>query len=225
MKGRRPETCVCTGAACAPVLAAALIAMSVFAGASVAQQPDATPTAHVYPKEIRGYKVDRAKVEIKKQRESKKEKDSSNSALAERDELIELGDPSVLDISPLGITLAVPIKIAAVKQSGKVDFLTFEEMRVNGTPVTVEDYSHPFVLPNDQPVVLPEPIRLFISTPRGLLGALGELTNSKKVWPVTGRVYVFGRFKKSLLTFKRAVPVELKLSLPNPLLGKNRSEH
>lgn len=215
----RAGICVRRGVRSALALAAALITMLVFAVASLAQQTGATTAAaHAYPKEIRGYKVDRAKVEIKKQRESKKEKDSSNSAPAESSELIALGDPSVLDISPLGITLAVPIRIAAVKQSGKVDFLTFEGMMVNGTPVTVEDYSHPFALPNDQPVVLPEPIRLFISTPRGLLGALSEFTNSKKVWPVTGRVYVFGHFRKSLLTFKRAVPVELKLSLPNPLL-------
>jgi hypothetical protein len=40
------------------------------------------------------------------------------------------------------------------------------------------------------------------------------------VWPVTGRVYVFGRFKKFLFSFKRVVPVELSLTLPNPLKSK-----
>jgi len=70
-------------------------------------------------------------------------------------------------------------------------------------------------------VLLPEPVRVFISTPRALLGALGEWNNSKEVWPVTGRVYVFGHFKKFLgFSFKRVVPVELNATLPNPLKNK-----
>jgi len=41
---------------------------------------------------------------------------------------------------------------------------------------------------------------------------------------VTGRVYVFGRFKKKILgistNFKRVVPVELNLTMRNPLKEK-----
>jgi hypothetical protein len=51
-----------------------------------------------------------------------------------------------------------------------------------------------------------------------LFGALGEWNDAKALWPVTGRVYVFGQFKKFIFKFKRVVPVELSLSLPNPLL-------
>ncbi|HEY0004271.1 MAG TPA: hypothetical protein VGB17_05630, partial [Pyrinomonadaceae bacterium] len=115
------------------------------------------------------------------------------------------------------------IRIAAVKQGGRVDFLVFEEMLVNGSPVTIEEYHHPFDLPNDHPVVLPEPVRIYISTPRTILGAVAEVTNSKETWPVTGRVYIFGRFKKFFLKFKRVVPVELNLSLPNPLWRKDEA--
>jgi hypothetical protein len=50
------------------------------------------------------------------------------------------------------------------------------------------------------------------------MGALGEWNDSKPVWPVTGRVYVFGQYKKFLFKFKRVVPVELSLTLKNPLL-------
>jgi hypothetical protein len=55
------------------------------------------------------------------------------------------------------------------------------------------------------------------------MGALGEWNDSKPTWPVTGRVDVFGQFKKFIFKSKRVVPVELSLSLPNPLLNlKNK---
>jgi hypothetical protein len=191
--------------------AASFLALLLVAAVAVAQQP----SARSYPKEIRGYKIERAKVEIRREKDSSDAKKANLSVDA--DALIQFGEPRVSRVTPLGLTLEVPITIAAVKQGGHVDFLTFEEMIVNGMPVTVDEYDHPFELPNKNPVTLPEPIRLFISTPRVLLGALDEWNNSKEVWPVTGRVYVFGRFKKFLFQFKRAVPIELSLSLSNPL--------
>jgi hypothetical protein len=180
--------------------------------APTSSTPAAATAPRAYPKEIRGYKVERARVEIKKQ------KDAGTSP--DVDALIQFGEARIVSTTPLGITLEVPVTVAAVKQGGHVDFLAFEDMIVNGTPVTVEDYMHPFDLPNKRPVALPQPVRLFISTPRALLGALGEWSSPKEMWPVTGRVYVFGRFKKFLFNFKRVVPVELSLSLPNPLKDK-----
>lgn len=173
------------------------------------------PAPRDYPKEMRGYKLERAKVEIKRQKDN-----GDANASPDVDALIQFGEARVVSTTPLGITLEVPVTVAAVKQGGRVDFLTFEDMIVNGTPVTVEDYMHPFDLPNKRAVALPQPIRLFISTPRALLGALGEWSKPKDLWPVTGRVYVFGRFKKFLFNFKRVVPVELSVSLPNPLKDK-----
>jgi len=49
--------------------------------------------------------------------------------------------------------------------------------------------------------------------------ALDEWSNSKETWPITGRVYVCGKFKKFLFTFKRCVPVDLDLTIRNPLKG------
>lgn len=181
---------------------------------------DPTPEARVYPKEIRGYKVEVAKVEIKKRNAKGAEKSSSDERDA--DELIQLGEPRVARVTPLGVTLEVPVTVAAVKQGGRVDFLTFEDMTVNGTPVTVSEYQHSFELPNDHPVTLPDPVSLYISTPRAMLGVLGEWNQPKDVWPVTGRLYVFGQFKKFLFKFKRVIPVELNLSFKNPL--KQRDE-
>jgi hypothetical protein len=200
---------------------AGFFAIFFVAAVALAQQPD---TARTYPKEIRGYKIERAKVEIKRQKDAGEAK-KANETADDADALIQFGEPRVARVTPLGLTLEVPISVAAVKQGGRVDFLTFEEMIVNGTPVTIDDYDHPFDLPNKKQVTLPEPVRLFISTPRVLLGALDEWGNSKEVWPVTGRVYVFGRFKKFLFNFKRAVPIELSLSLSNPLrVEKQRIE-
>lgn len=198
----------------------ALLLLTAFVTAT-AQQPNTAERA--YPKEIRGYKIERAKVEIKRQKDSSETKRANGSN--DPDALIQFGEPRVARVTPLGITLEVPVTVAAVKQGGHVDFLTFEEMTVNGTPVTVDEYDHPFELPNKNPVTLPEPIRLFISAPRVLLGAIDEWSNSQETWPVTGRVYVFGRFKKFLFNFKRAVPIELSLSLSNPLrVEKQRIE-
>ncbi len=206
---------------------AGLLVVLFIAGGAAAQQPVA---ARPYPKEIRGYKVERAKVEIRREKDDKEAKKANRAedkadGAEEADALIQFGEPRVARVTPLGLTLEVPITVAAVKQGGRVDFLVFEEMVVNGTPVTIDDYQHPFELPNKSAVVLPQPVRIFISAPRVILGALDEWGNSKETWPVTGRVYVFGRFKKFLFNFKRAVPLELNLSLANPLrVEKQRIE-
>lgn len=220
--------------------AALLITLAILSciPTALAQQTDTKPdasnaSARSYPKEIRGYKVERAKVEIKKSKDEKNDKASNGKASdkasdeaadvasTDADALIQFGEPSVARMTPLGITLEVPVTVAAVKQKGHVDFLTFEDMVVNGINVTIEDYHHPFDLPTDKPTQLPQPVRLFISTTSAVMGALGEWNDSKPNWPVTGRVYVFGQFKKFLFKFKRVVPVELSLSLPNPLLKIN----
>jgi hypothetical protein len=204
----------------------ALALLILVAPAAFAQQPDvkteskgkpAATTAHVYPLKIRGYRVEQVKVEIK---QSPGQVDKGSALSPEADALIHFGEARIVSSTPLGITLEVPVTIAAVKQGGHVDFLTFEDMVVNGTPVTIKDYEHRFNLPNNQPVKLAEPVSLFISTANALLGALGEWSKPKETWPVTGRVYVFGRFTKFFFAFKRVVPVELSLSLPNPLKNK-----
>ena len=199
-----------------PAGALALCAVSLISSLAVAQHRSSH--ARAYPKEIRGYKVERAEVELKRPRA---EGENRANGTAPEPSLIMLGEPKVTGISPLGVYLEVPVTVAAVKQGGRVDFLTFEDMIVNGTPVTVDEYHHSFELPNDHAVTLPDPVTLYISTPRALFGALGEWSQPKDVWPVTGRVYVFGRFKKFFFTFKRVVPVELALLFRNPLRGKS----
>jgi hypothetical protein len=197
----------------------------LMAGSSPAQ----IKSTRTYPKEIRGYKVERTVVEIKKP-ETKNEKDPNGKSRRGNDDanptensdsdvdtLIQLGQPQLARVTPLGITFEVPIVVSPVKQSGHVDFLVFEDMVVNGTSVNIDEYHHAFDLPNRQPLTVGEPLRVYIYLPSALLTALGDWGDSKETWPVTGRVYVFGKFKKSLFSFKRVVPVELNLRMRNPL--------
>ena len=175
------------------------------------------------PKEVQGYKVHRAKVEPKNSSASDG-KQTSRSSSNEEDEydeeepiLIRLGEPTLVKASPLGVTFDIPVILAAVKQEGDVDRLVFEDVRVNDIQVNLDDYDYQFKLPNKERLQLAPPIRIFVSTPQAVLRTIDELLFSREVWPVTGRIYVCGRFKKFLLKFKRAVPVELQTSIRNPV--------
>jgi hypothetical protein len=114
----------------------------------------------------------------------------------------------------------MPVVIAPIKQSGHVDFLLFEDMTVNNHSVEIEEYRRGFDVPTKKPLRLREPLRFFISLPTATLAAISEGINSQETWPVTGRVYVCGKYKKFVLSFKRCVPVELNLTMTNPLRRK-----
>ena len=180
------------------------------------------PTLRPLPKEVRGYKVHRANVELKKvntteTRERRATKDEEKDEYDETEPLlIRLGEPVLVKVSPLGVTFDLPVILAPVKQSGDVERLVFEDMRVNDIPVTLQDHEHKFKLPNKEPLTLTPPIRIFLSTPQTVIRTIDEILNSKEVWPVTGRIYVCGKFKKFLLKFKRAVPVEVNTTVRNP---------
>lgn len=192
-------------------IAALTCALFIFAFAL----PSALAQTRTYPDKIRGYKVERTVVEIKKPEGSGQSNDAT--ADSDVDSLIKLGDPRLAKATPLGITLEVPIVVAPVKQSGRVDFLVFEDMLINGRSVDIAEYKHNFDLPNKKPATLDAPLSIYIYLPSALLAAIGEWTESKETWPVTGRVYVFGKFKKSIFSFKRVVPVELNMTMRNPL--------
>jgi hypothetical protein len=176
-----------------------------------------------YPKEIRGYKIERAAIEIKKPDSKNRNSTSDGRTEAQNlsdsdvDALIQFGQPQLARVTPLGITFKVPIVVAPVTQKGRVDFLMFEDMSVNDTSVQIDEYRRAFDLPNKKPATLRDPLSFYIYLPSAVLAAIGDWRNSKEMWPVTGRVYVFGKFKKGLFSFKRCVPVELNLTMRNPL--------
>ena len=190
-----------------------IVMFMTFAGTSAA-----LAQTRAYPDKIRGYKVERTVVEVKSAKNNNS--DANNGAKSDDsnvDQLLSFGKPALARVTPLGITFEVPIVVAPVTQNGKVDFLVFEDIEINGRSVDISEYNHSFSLPSSAPLTLKNPLRIYIYLPGAMLAAIGEWTDSKETWPVTGRVYVFGKFKKSLFSFKRCVPVELDLTMRNPL--------
>ena len=201
---------------------------------------------HDYPKEIRGYKVERAAIELKSRENQKVTKPPQQTPASNDksfpastgatlpaptpsptsspdpsvDQLITFGAASLARMTPLGVTLNMPVVVAPITQSGHVDFLLFEDMTVNHYSIEIDEYRRGFDLPTKKPLTLREPLRFFISFPTAALAAIDEGVSSKETWPVTGRVYVCGKYKKFVFSFKRCVPVELNLTMNNPLRRK-----
>ncbi len=171
------------------------------------------------PGTIRGYKVYKANISVKNQSNKtsqvKETKDESEA-------LVKINEPQIADVSLTGITLEVSAEIDALAQSGTIDFLMFKNFRVNNLEVEVGEYRESFKIKKNEAVILPKPVNIFISFGQTLRGALAEWRDSKDEWTVSGTVFVFGHFKKSFMTFKRVVPVEINLKIKNPL--KNQSE-
>ena len=144
----------------------------------------AVSQSRAYPDKIRGYKVERTVVEVKKP-DDKAERNSgvrdvrTGGETATVDQLISFGKPSLARATPLGMTFEVPIVVAPVTQNGKVDFLVFEDIEINGRSVEISEYNHSFKLPNSAPLTLKAPLRIYIYLPGAVLAAIDEWTESK----------------------------------------------
>jgi hypothetical protein len=165
------------------------------------------------PDEIRGYKVHRAKISV--QTQSERNKPPEDFAVA-----VDFGEPKLVKVSPLGTTFEVPVEMTVFNQSGKIDFLTFRDFRVNNLKVEIEEYDEAFEIEKNKPARLRKPIKIFVAATQTIKGGLREIFQSEKEWQVTGRVFVFGKFKKLGFKFKRVVPVDVNLKITNPLESK-----
>ena len=65
---------------------------------------------------------------------------------------------------------------------------------------------------------MPKPARIFLGTGQIVKAAWKEIAETKKEWTITGRVFVFGKFKKLGFSFKRVIPVDINLTIKNPLI-------
>ena len=175
-----------------------------------------------YPKEIRGYKVALAVVELAvvDRQEPSSRKPGGNVGTAGDPAFLDFGTPELAEVTPLGVRFKIPLLISPVKQKGRAQFLAFENIVINGTKVEIDDYLHEFDLPNKELLTLPDPLEIYTYLPSAVLAAIDELRNSKEKWQLTGRVYVFGKFKKGIFSAKRCVPIELNLMISNPLRSK-----
>ena len=166
------------------------------------------------PDKIRGYKVYKTEISVT---------DESINNRNEKDLGVEVDfeEPELANFSLFGITLSLESQITVFGQSGTVDFISFEDFKVNDINVKIEEYQDSFDFKKGESVQLEKPIEIFINTRQTLRGALKEYKDSKQKWLVTGRVFVFGRFNKFGFKFKRVIPVDVNLSIENPLNNQN----
>ena len=165
-----------------------------------------TSFAQDLPKSIRGYKVHRDKITVSTAR-SEEPTDAS----------VRVGEPVLIEAGLTGVTFELPAEVLSAKQSAKVDLLTFRDVKVNGVSVEVKEYSHPFLLKKGETVALPKPARIFLPATGMMQAAWSEMRDSKEDWTVTGRVFVFGKFRKFGIYHKRVVPVDFEVKIKNPL--------
>lgn len=160
------------------------------------------------PDKIRGYKVYADKISV-----SAGTPDKARHA----DASVKIGDPTLIEAGLTGIVFELPAEVIAARQSGKVDFFSFHEVKVNGISVDVEEYRHPFSFKKGESVLLPKPARISLPVTSVVEAAWQEMSDSKADWTVTGRVFVFGRFRKFGMYHKRVVPVDFEVKIKNPL--------
>ncbi|HMO80880.1 MAG TPA: hypothetical protein PKD24_08810 [Pyrinomonadaceae bacterium] len=189
-----------------PSLLSALVLISALTAAATAQE---RPFDDL-PKTIRGYKVHNKTIVVSGSLPG----NYSNNGT---DVQVKVGDPSVAETALAGITLALPVDFTSLQQSGRVDFITFYNVRVNGIPISVEEYRHRFEFRKCETRSLPEPAQIFVPTGRILQAAWLEMRDHRPQWSVTGRVFVFGKFRRFGILHKRVVPVDFDISVANPL--------
>jgi len=163
------------------------------------------------PGKIRGYKLHRAAIHIFT---------STAASMADADAGVKFGEPKLIDASLSGITIEMPIETRPMTSAGTIDFLTFEDFRVNGIPVEIEEFKGPIVFKKGVTFSLPKPAKIFISSGSVLETAWSEFKNSQDRWLVTGRVLVFGEFRRMGHSFKRVIPVDVSISIKNLLARK-----
>ena len=183
-----------------PARSKGILILLILVSASVA-------TAQELPDKIRGYKVYKDKVSI-------------NTLSTDADAAIHVGDPNLVDVSLTGITFELPAELTAAKQSGKVEMVTFHDLKVNGIKVEPEEYSHGFEFRKGEKVRVPKRVKIFVPASGVIKTAWQEMTNARDEWTVTGRVFVFGKFRRYGLYHKRVVPIDFSLTIKNPLREK-----
>ncbi len=164
-------------------------------------------SAQQLPKSILGYPVHRDVIRV-------------NGSQKLDGPQVTFEQPELRDVGLTGITLQISATILSPDQSAKIEFLTFSDFRIDGLPVTIEDYTEAFDVRKNELVALPTPAEIFVPTERVIQAAWREFSDSREEWRVTGRVFVFGKFRKFGFYHKRVVPVDVDVIISNPLRSK-----
>ncbi|HEV8591302.1 MAG TPA: hypothetical protein VGQ55_04300 [Pyrinomonadaceae bacterium] len=164
--------------------------------------------AQQLPKEIRGYKVYQPKATQVR---------AVTNVESRQSDPVAVRGSKLVSISPAGVTFEAGIAVAPIPHNGKVDFLTFHDFTVNGVHVEIEEYASPFTIRKNEPISLQKPATVFLPTLQIVQAVWKEMRDSRAEWAVSGRVFVFGRFKKFGMEFKRVVPVNVSFTIKNPI--------
>jgi hypothetical protein len=187
-----------------PYFAAALLMLSAASFGLTAQQ---------LPNRIRGYKVYKKPVLIT---------GDDTGTVSPID--LKFDAPVVAGVSLSGVTIELPAEITSSAETGRVEFIAFHDFRINGLPIEINDYDAAFVFQKGRRTELPKPIVIRFGTLEILKAAYREHAGSRDEWLVTGRVIVFGKFRKFGFEFKRAIPVDVAVKLKDPSRHRENSE-
>ena len=155
--------------------------------------------AQPFPDRIRGYKVHKTPIII----------DGQNKARG-----ITIESLSVVDLSFAGTSVEADVSLSGIGHSGEIDFVTFEKFSLGSLPFDIAEYQTPFRLSKNTRVTLSSPLTASLTTLAAINAFNRERENPSKVLRLTGIAYVFGRFKRFGLSFRRAVPVVIDLDIP-----------
>lgn len=165
--------------------------------------------AQTLPGKIRGYKLYNANITVNSP--------SNAGGKAKADAVVVLGKPTLVALGLTGLTFEIGADIRPVEQTGRIDFLTFKDFRINNIAVEIDEYNHSFAFKKDSTFALPVPARVFVRSSSIAKGAFKALIESKKEWTVSGTVFIFGTFKKFGMSFKRVIPVRVDLKIASPV--------
>lgn len=130
---------------------------------------------------------------------------------------VELGTPRPVSVSLSELVVDVPVRVKPVGVSGHVDHVTFSELELNGTPFEVDPYAASFDLPEDEPVTLPQPLRIRVRFARVAPGVIDEALMPSDTLHLSGRATIDGTFRKWIFSAHRSVDVPIDVTGPNPL--------
>lgn len=176
-----------------------LLAFSLFSTQIIAQSS---------PSKIRGYKVHNAEVFIST--------DPDDIDENVKGVLVDFEDPVVSGFSLTGVTFDVRASVTSFSQSGTIDFITFKDFKINGISIEIAEFNKSFSLPRGNPVSFLSPIKVFVNGIEGTKALIGEIRGSENQWRITGRAFVFGKFKKGIFKFKRVIPMNIDLTIEKP---------
>jgi hypothetical protein len=130
---------------------------------------------------------------------------------------VRFGTPRPVAISWTELVVDVPVRVHPVGVSGRVESVTFTNLRLNGIPFEVDPYTASFDLPDKRAVDLPRPLRLRVRFSRVAPGVIDEALMPSDSLALTGSVAVSGSFKKWFLSVRRTVDVPIDERGPNPI--------